>query len=49
MASSKSKAKTESDVRPAGEKTWHFDDDTSKGEGQEVLNQKSLLYRKTVL
>ena len=37
MASSESKAKTESDVTPAGEETWHFDDDTSKGEGQEVL------------
>ena len=32
MASSESKAKPESDVRPAGEETFHFDDDTSKGE-----------------
>ena len=32
MTSSESKAKTESDVTPAGEETLHFVDDTSKGE-----------------
>ena len=32
MASSKSKAKLESDVTPAGEETLDFDDDTLKGE-----------------
>ena len=32
MVSSESKAKSESDVIPAGEETLDFDDDTSKGE-----------------
>ena len=32
MANSESKAKIESDITPAGEKTLDFDDDTSKGE-----------------
>ena len=32
MANSESKAKTKSDVTPAGEETLDFDDDTSKGE-----------------
>ena len=32
MTSSESKAKTESDITPAGEETLHFVDDTSKGE-----------------
>ena len=32
MASSESKAKTESDVTTAGEETLDFDDDTSRGE-----------------
>ena len=32
MASSKSEAKLESDVTPAGEETLDFDDETSKGE-----------------
>ena len=32
MANIESKAKTKSDVTPAGEETLDFDDDTSKGE-----------------
>ena len=47
MASSENKAKSESDVTPAGEETLDFDDDTSKGEVS--CYSKSLLYRKTVL
>ena len=32
MTNTENKAKTENDVRPAGEETSKFDDDTSKGE-----------------
>ena len=37
MASSESKAKSESDVTPAGEETLHFDDNTSKGKESVIL------------
>ena len=41
MASSESKAKTESDVTPAGEETLDFDDDTSKGEASRYSLNRS--------
>ena len=44
MASSESKAKTASDVTPAGEETLDFDDDTSKGEGSCYSVNRSRCY-----
>ena len=46
MASSESKGKTESDVTPAGEEIWHFDDDTSKGEDSCYSLTRSRCYTK---